>query len=176
MEITVTGKNLEVPEPIRKYVTRKLERLLRRFNNLVQEAQVTVSAQRNWQTVEITLSAVGNLLRAEERTNDWRASCDSALDKLERQLLKHKERLIQRHRAQVEVPSPGEEEPAAESALPRIVRTKTFSLRPTTIEEAVLQMDLLGHDFYVFNNAETGEINVLYRRKDGDLGLLQPEP
>jgi putative sigma-54 modulation protein len=115
------------------------------------------------------------------------ASLDSVFDKVERQLRRHKERLSRKGRGAGEEESVAttEEEPAAGGAaeapvesvvLPRVVRTKRFVMKPMSVEEAALQMELLGHDFFMFTNAETETINVLYRRKDGDLGLIEPGP
>jgi putative sigma-54 modulation protein len=186
MPVIVNGKNFEVSEAMRERVTQRMQKLERHFHFL-QDAHVTLSTQRNWQIAEVTLQAAGHLLRAEERSNDMHASLDSVFDKVERQLRRHKERLSRKGRGAGEEESVAttEEEPAAGGAaeapvesvvLPRVVRTKRFVMKPMSVEEAALQMELLGHDFFMFTNAETETINVLYRRKDGDLGLIEPGP
>lgn len=185
MQVIVNGKNLDVSETMRERVTQRLRKLERRFRFLG-DAHVSLSTQRNWQIAEVTLQAAGHLLRAEERSNDMYASLDSVVDKLDRQLRRFKERLIRKGPGLGEGEEPEEgglpsdegaaEAPGEEFPLPRVVRTKKFIMKPMSLEEAVLQMELLGHDFFMFTNAETESINVLYRRKDGDLGLIEPGP
>ena len=186
MQVIVNGKNLEVSEAMRERVTQRMQKLERHFHFL-QDAHVTLSSQRNWQIAEVTLPVAGHLLRAEERSNDMYASLDSVIDKLERQLRRHKGRLSRRGRgpSESEEVSVSEEDLAEEEmaetsaereSLPQVVRTKRFAMKPMSVEEGALQMELLGHDFFVFTNAETESINVLYRRKDGNLGLIEPAP
>ncbi len=181
----VNGKNIDVSDTMRERVIQRMRKLERRFHFL-HDAHVSLSTQRNWQIAEVTLQAAGHLLRAEERSNDIYASLDSVVDKLDRQLRRHKGRFSRKGRgtneeeesAVIEPPASEAEpeEPIEEASLPRVVRTKKFVMKPMSIEEAVLQMELLGHDFFMFTNAETENINVLYRRKDGDLGLIEPGP
>jgi putative sigma-54 modulation protein len=181
MQVIVNGKNLDVSETMRERVIQRLRKLERRFHFLG-DAHVSLSTQRNWQIAEVTLQAAGHLLRAEERSNDMYASLDSVVDKLDRQLRRFKERLSRKGHGPGEGEEteeggpPVEEEPVEEFPLPRVVRTKKFIMKPMSLEEAILQMELLGHDFFVFTNAETENLNVLYRRKDGDLGLIEPGP
>ena len=140
---------------------------------------VTQSIQRNWHTVDVTVLTRGTILRAEERSTDMYASLDMCLDKLERQAKRFRDRLSRKHRSgarpAAEEETPEEGEPVEPVDLPRIVRTKRFTLKPMTPEEAMLQLELLGHDFYVFANAESSHVNVLYRRHDGNYGLIEPE-
>lgn len=184
MQVIVNGKNLDVSETMRERVIQRMRKLERHFH-FIKDAHVSLSIQRNWQIAEVTLQAAGHLLRAEERSNDMYASLDSVVDKLDRQLRRYKERFSRKGRGvgegnetEVTEQSLAEEEAEEpmEVSLPRVVRTKKFVMKPMSIEEAILQMELLGHDFFMFTNAETESINVLYRRKDGDLGLIEPGP
>lgn len=182
MQVIVRGKNLKVSDAIRERAENKIQKLGRHFHFL-QDAQVTLGTQRNWQIAEVTLQAAGHLLRAEERSNDMFASLDSAVEKLERQLRRHKGRFLRRGRSgtepeevSAEEGTVGEETPVEDFVMPRVVRTKRFTMKPMSVEEAVLQMELLGHDFFVFKNEETEAVNVVYRRKEGNLGLIEPEP
>jgi len=186
MQITFTGKNVEVTPSLREYAETKLRKLVRFFDH-VQEARVTESVLRGQHTFEVTLIVDGTLIRAEERSTDMYTSIDLGVDKLERQLSRYKERFT-RHtreglaghkpteRAALEdginVPLPELDEEA--SATPMIVRTKRFAVKPMGPEEAALEMELIGHDFYVFRNAESDTVNVIYRRRDGHFGLIEP--
>ena len=157
-----------------------LERLFDRINAI----RVTLSAQRNWRTVEITLEADGLLLRSEERSNDDLASFDKALDRLERQLRRYRERVTRRARksfrevaADEAIESAGaedEKDEEDEAGEVEIVRTKSHALKPMMPDEAALQMDLLGHDFFLFFDAESEQVEVVYRRRDGGYGLIEP--
>ncbi len=150
---------------------------LRRIYPNMQEAEVEVRKERGRYVVEVTLKIARYLLRAQEKAPSLRAAFDKALDKIDRQLHRHKERIVDRRRHSKPLVAFMTEEvgtaPATISDF-TIVRVKKFSVKPMTIEEAVVQMDLLGHDFFVFVNADTGQVNVLYRRKAGGLGLLEP--
>lgn len=177
MRVTVSGKNLQVTDAAKAYAEKKLQRLTRYFPDL-REAHVTHSAQRNWQIVEVQIEGDGVFLRGEERTPDVFTSIDAVVDKLERQIERFKGRLLQRHHTAGTEPATEEVEAAAPSEgeeLPTIVRTKRFTIKPMSPEEAALQMELLGHDFFAFLNAETDQFNVLYRRRDGNYGLLEFE-
>jgi putative sigma-54 modulation protein len=188
--IRVQGKNLQVTDALRTYVSEKLSKLPRYFDQ-VQDAQVVLSVARDRhrgraQVVEMTVWCDGVVLRAEEASDDMYASIDLAAEKLERQIEKYRSRMIEKRR-QDEARRRQRREESAEAALraspagepaepiPAIVRTKRFAMKPMTTEEAAVQMDLLGHAFFVFRQAATQEINVLYRRRDGNLGLIEPE-
>jgi putative sigma-54 modulation protein len=175
MELTITGKNLEVSDWLYEFAERKINRLDRYLPG-IEEARIELSVEntRNAnqrQRVQLTLRRGGIILRSEERSADMFAAVNAALDKMQRQIDRYKGKRWERK-------APREPEPievAEEEAEPRIVRTKRFSMLPMTPDEAVEQMELLGHDFFIFFNTEGDGINVLYRRKDGDYGLLQPE-
>lgn len=176
MQITVRGRNVEITDSLRDYVEKKVGRLERQFDNAV-AATVTMNVERDRHTVEVTMPLNGMVLRGEETTGDMYSAVDLVVDKLERQIAKYKTRISRRLRS-------GDEKLTAEASAPeadrddkepRIVRTKRFNLKPMTLDEAVLQLGLIGHDFFIFTNAETDRINVLYRRRDGNYGLIEPE-
>jgi putative sigma-54 modulation protein len=172
------GKHLQITEAIKEYVEKKVSRLERYFESpLNGNVNVTLSVVREEQNAEITIPLKGLLLRAEERTADLYASVDQVIDKLERQIRKYKTKINKKHRENadmrdilaVETHTPFEEEEEFE-----IVRTKSFDLKPMDIEEAILQMNLVGHNFYLFANAADERVNVVYRRDDGRYGLIEP--
>ncbi|MBI2300839.1 MAG: ribosome-associated translation inhibitor RaiA [Armatimonadetes bacterium] len=179
MRITIQGKQIDVPDALAESIQDRLTELSGRYEFL-EEAHVVLGRQRNWHTTEVTLHIKHQIIRAEDRSDNVGASIDEVLDKLERQLHRHKGRLLHRSRAGDvrEAPPLTSYEPEAEEEqfeLPRVVRVKRISVKPMSIEEAALQMELLGHDFYVFTNDETNDMNVVYRRRNGDIGLIQPE-
>ncbi|MBI3912227.1 MAG: ribosome-associated translation inhibitor RaiA [Armatimonadetes bacterium] len=176
MRVTISGKNIQVTDAVKAYAEQKLQRLTRYFNN-IREAHVTQSIQRNWHIVEVQLEGDGVFLRGEERTPDMFTSIDAVVDKLERQIKRFKGRLLQRPREQAEAAALAEAEeeipPGEEELSPAIVRTKRFPIKPMSPEEAALQMELLGHDFFAFLNADSQMFSLLYRRRDGNYGLLE---
>ena len=178
MQLTVQGKNVEVTDWLRQYVEKKVRKLGRRLPE-VQEARVELAVQNarnsgDRHVVQITLRSNGALLRAEERSADMRASIDAVLDKMIRQIDRYKgKRARGRTRAARSREARPAEEPKAQ--LGEIVRTKRFPVTAMTPIEAVEQMELLGHDFFIFYNADNEELNVVYRRRDGNYGLLEPE-
>jgi len=176
MEVSIFTRNMEVNPRLREYVEQKVGKL-DRYLPSVEEARVDLTVENTRSTAhrqiaQLTVRVPGTILRAEERTGDIFASIDAVLDKMYRQIARYKGKRRNRwHAATEELPI---EEPV-EEAEGEIVRVKRFELRPMMPEEAVEQMDLLGHRFYVFLNADEGAINVVYRRDDGNYGLLQPE-
>jgi putative sigma-54 modulation protein len=177
MRLNIKGKNLEVSQPLKEYVTDKIGRLDRYLPSL-DEIRVELSVQKarssqDRHVVQVTMRSNSTILRAEERNADIFAAIDTVRDKLQRQIKRFKEKRVRmRERARA---ATAETPPELEEALPRIVRTKRFAVSPMHEEEAVEQMELLGHDFFVFFNVGTSSMNVVYRRKDGGYGLLQPE-
>nr|MBC7245081.1 ribosome-associated translation inhibitor RaiA [Chloroflexota bacterium] len=177
MQLIIKGKNMEVSEALKKYVQKKIGKL-DRYLPTIDEARVELSVEKakssqDRQVVQVTLRSNSTILRAEERSADMLAAIDAVRDKLQRQIKRYKERpmrMRERARAAAAQSTEGAEELPA-----RIVRTKRFIVTPMDEEEAIEQMELLGHDFFVFYNPNTGSMNVLYRRKDGNYGLLQPE-
>ncbi len=176
MEVSIFTRNMEVNPRLREYVEQKVEKL-DRYLPSIEEARVDLAVENTRSTAhrqiaQLTVRVPGTILRAEERTGDIFASIDAVLDKMYRQIARYKGKRQNRwHAATEELPI---EEPVEEPE-GEIVRVKRFELRPMMPEEAVEQMDLLGHRFYVFLNADEGAINVVYRRNDGNYGLLQPE-
>lgn len=173
MQISIVGKNLELTEALRQYAEKKTAKVAKFFEQSPLEAQVSMGVERGKHIVEIMVSVEGLLLRGEEKTGDMYASIDGAIEKIERQIHKHKTRINRRFRGVNQVVAVPNETPEVDE--PKIVKTKRFAFKPMSVEEAVMQMDLLGHDFYVFSNSDTDEVNVVYRRKDGNYGLIEPE-
>ncbi|MBO8142033.1 MAG: ribosome-associated translation inhibitor RaiA [Firmicutes bacterium] len=182
MQFTVAGKNLQVTPALREHAERKVKKLLKFFDGDRHAimADLVLSCQRDRQQAEITLRVGGLIVRGVGNTDDMYVSIDQAVDRIERQIRKFKTRIQQRLQERPR-PAAAAEEPASspeaqeESDQPRVVRVKRFAIKPMTVDEAVLQMELLGHDFFVFTNAATDEVNVLYRRQAGDYGLIEPE-
>ncbi len=175
MQLIVSGKNFEVSDRLREYVERKIGKLDRYLPTLTEaRVELTLENTKNAsqsQVVQVTLRNNGTILRGEERSADFTASVDAVLDKLTKQIDRYK---TKRHRGR----AAGERETPAEEpdiSGPRIVRTKQFRTPPISEEEAIEQMEMLGHNFFVFFNRERGAINVLYRRNDGNYGLIEPE-
>jgi putative sigma-54 modulation protein len=173
MNFMITGKNIALTDALKDTVERKLGKLDKYFNPDV-EARATLSVQKNRQIIEVTIPANGMLLRGEEATEDMYASIDNVVEKLERQIRKYKTKLERRvHDDTIRLANVPDY--VGEGAEPNIVKTKKFAFKPMDAEEAVLQMDLLEHNFFVFMNSDTNEVNVVYKRKDGNYGLIEPE-
>jgi putative sigma-54 modulation protein len=181
MELTIKGKNVEITDRLHDYVHRKVGKL-DRYLPTISEAWVELSvegtrAAQDRQVCQVTVRSNGTILRAEERSEDMFNSIDTVMDKIYRQIARYKGKRKNRWRgtgAPVE-PLPVDFEEDVEEESPAIVRLKRFPMAPMTPDEAVEQMELLGHDFFVFFNAEEGQINVVYRRKDGNYGVILPE-
>lgn len=173
MEVRFYTKNVTVPDDLKQYMERKLSRM-EKFFSRIGESQISVKMVRNLFITEVTADANGLLLRGEERAPDLRKSFDLALKNLERRIRRHKEYLVDRaHLKSREFTF--EIEPEVEVApVVEIVKEKHFDLAPMTPEEAVMQMELLEHTFYMFLNGETGKINVVYKREAGGYGILMP--
>jgi putative sigma-54 modulation protein len=179
VRLQVRGKNVEVNEQMKVYAEDKLGRLAKHLNDAAR-LEVELAVERNPSisanhVAEATVFTNGPVLRARESSHDMRASIDLLVDKLERQAKRYHDRRRRRgHRANQEAPSdtrpvvPDEDEPV-------IVKTKQFPVKPMGPEEAVLQLELVGHDFFVFQNVESDVVNVVYRRRDGNYGLIEPQ-
>ena len=181
MELMIKGKNVEVTERLHDYVHKKIGRL-DRYLPTISEAWVELSvegtrAAQDRQVCQVTVRSNGIILRAEERSDDMFNSIDTVLDKMYRQIARYKGKRQNRWRGSgaAEEPLPPELEEELEEETTEIVRFKRFPMTPMNPEEAIEQMELLGHDFFVFFNAEEGQTNVVYRRKGGNYGVLQPE-
>ena len=190
MEIVVRGRNVNVTERVQEYVEKKVGKL-ERYLPIIDEARMELSQEdtrsaQHRMIAQLTVRSRGKVLRAEERDQDLFAAIDLVAEKMQRQITRFKDRLYSRGQvrgaetvrvpeateivAEMEVEAVAEAEPVG-----AIVRTKTFLVTPMNPEEAIEQMELLGHDFFVFYNSDVDGINVLYRRRSGDYGLLQPE-
>ncbi len=187
MDVTVKGRNISVTEALERYAFEKVERIRKFFDDerSVSRAEVELIHERNPsisepEVAEATLFINGAVLKAREASVDMYASIDRMSDKLERQVRRYRGRQLDRWHGQreryasIEAPQPVLVEEEADYIEARIVRTKQFQMKPMSPEEAALQMDLLDHAFFVFTNADTGEINVVYRRRDGNYGLIEP--
>jgi putative sigma-54 modulation protein len=176
MNIKITSKNFDVTDALKERVNKKLGKL-EKFFKPGTEAQVTMSMQRSRYIIEVTIITGGITLRAEVTEDDMYACIDKARDILERQIRKNKTRLAKRlYEGVLEQPDAFRKTIDVEEETEfRVVRTKRFAVKPMPVEEAILQMNLLGHEFFVFSNAETNQVNVVYKRKDGNYGLIEPE-
>jgi putative sigma-54 modulation protein len=181
VDITVSSRHVEVSAALRAAAIDKVGRLERYLEDM-DRAEVHFSAEHNprieeREICEVTLSGPGHVVRAKVAATDQFAAIDAAVAKLEHQLHKLKSRLVARHQGKLHTsaratPRTDGDEPGDE---PRLVKSKRFAVKPMTIDEAILQMDLLGHSFFFFENAESGEAAVVYRRTDGDIGMIEPE-
>lgn len=175
MRVSIAGKGMEVSDYLKDLVSKKVLKLQRYFDENT-EAHITMSIQRSRHIVEVTIPFDGIVLRGEEATGDMYASVDGVIKKLEKQIHKHRTALKRRlHENAFTKEDDAYELSLAEEKRPSVVRTKKFVVKPMDIEEAKMQMELLGHQFFVFRNAVTNEINVLYLRQDGDYGLIEPD-
>ena len=172
MKITTVGRQMNVPEDLKELCAKKLAKLDKYFPK-EETATVTFSKKRNFENIEITISASGTFFRCETSDETFRNALDKAVDTIDRQIRKNKTRLEKRFRKTEFVPPVAEEELSEQTE--KIVRQKNFKLVPMTTEEAILQMNLLGHSFFMFENADNGLVCVVYARTDGDYGLIVPE-
>lgn len=175
MKIIISGRNIEITEALKEKTTKKIKKLEKFFDQET-EAHVTLSVQKTRQIVEVTIYFNGAVMRGEESNGDMYASIDKVVDVLEGQIRRNKTRLEKKLReyAFEEQGSDGETDVPEEHDF-KVVRSKRFAVKPMTVEEAILQMNLLGHEFFMFSNADTKEVNVVYKRKRGDYGLIEPE-
>ncbi|MCD8224413.1 MAG: ribosome-associated translation inhibitor RaiA [Clostridiales bacterium] len=174
MRYTITGRNIEVTPALRSAVEEKIGKLERYFQPDT-EVIATLSVQRERQKIEVMIPVKGSLIRAEESSNDMYVSIDLVEEIIERQIKKYKRKLIDKKQSAQSFSDLfiKEETPAEEEI--QIVKTKRFAVKPMDPEEACVQMELLGHSFYVFLNSETEQVNVVYKRKGSTYGLIEPE-
>src|SRR5699024_4460631 len=181
MNYIIRGENIEVTQAIKDYVETKIDKLNRYFDTTPSsDVHVNLSVYNNEQQIEVTIPMTDLVLRAEEQHDDLYAAIDLVVDKLERQIRKYKTKINRKFRQKgaakyifAELENEKRKEAEEEDQI-EIVRTKRFNLKPMDSEEAILQMDMLGHTFFVFTNAETNDTNVVYRRRDGKYGLIEP--
>lgn len=174
MRYLMYGKNIEVTEGLKTAVEEKIGKLSRYFTEDT-EIHVTFSVEKDLQKIEVTIPMKGNLVRAEEESSDMYASIDLVEDTIERQLRKYKNKLVDKKQNALSLSQAFLAEDAESEDEVKIVRTKRFAVKPMDVEEACIQMELLGHNFFVFRNAETDEVNVVYKRKGNTYGLIEPE-
>jgi putative sigma-54 modulation protein len=179
MRLQVKGRNLEVSDSIRSYAEDKLRKLDRQLHELTL-VELELAVEKNpsiaaSQIAEATVYTKGPVLRAREASSDMKASIDQLTEKLLRQVEHYRDRRSRRSARGNGSSQGGAPAVVDEENEPQIVRTKQFAVKPMGAEEAALQMELLGHDFFVFRNADTGEVNVLYRRRKGGYGLIEPQ-
>ena len=174
MRFTISGKNIDITPGLKDAVESKLGKLERYFSPDT-EVQVTLSVEKGRQNIEVTIPIKGTIIRAEQDSNDMYVSIDLVQEIIERQIKKYKTKIIDKKQSAAAFnDSFIQEEADAEEAI-KIVKTKRFAMKPMDPEEACLQMELLGHNFFMFLNAETEEINVVYKRKANTYGLIEPE-
>ena len=173
MRYIISGKNIDVTEGLRTAITDKLGKLERYFTPDT-EVQVTLSVEKERQKIEVTIPVKGTVIRSEQVSNDMYVSIDLVEEVIERQLRKYKNKLVQREQGGGSFRQEFIEKEAEDEEV-RIIRTKQYDLKPLYPEDACVQMEMLGHSFYVFVNAETEQVNVVYKRKGSTYGLLEPE-
>lgn len=173
MKFIISGKNIDVTEGLKTAVEEKIGKLDKYFTEDT-EIHVTLSTQKDRQKIEVTIPMKGNIVRAEQESNDMYVSIDLVEEIIERQLRRYKTKIIERQQATVNLSKEFIEEEVDDEEI-KIVRTKRFAVKPMDVEEACVQMELLGHNFFVFRNAETDEVNVVYKRKGNTFGLIEPE-
>lgn len=173
MKINIIGRQLNVYEDTKELIEKKLSKLDKYFKTEA-EATVTLSRKRNVSSLEITINASGTLLRSEVDADDFKSAMDQSVDHIESQIRKNKTKLARKHRqAAFDFDAVPDIPPEEESYAP-VIRVKKFEYNPMSVEEAIMQMDLLDHTFYVFNNIDSGDTCVVYKRKDGAYGLIEP--
>ena len=176
MNFIISGRNIDITPGLRQAVEQKLGKLEKYFTPET-DIIVTLSVEKERQKIEVTIPVKGNIIRAEEVSEDMYASIDMVEETIERQLVKYKNKLVDKKKAfredfsaaYLEADYDDDEEDAV-----KIVRTKSFGIKPMDPEEACVQMELLGHNFFVFRNADTDEVNVVYKRKGNTYGLIEP--
>ena len=173
MKANIIGRKVEITDKLRNITEKKIEKLSKFFKDDA-EATVTFSEQKLDKTVEVTIFQGGMIYRAEERNRDEFAAVDKVVDVIERQIRKNKTRLEKRLRDAAFAAVPETDMPEEETEF-KIVKTKKHSVKPMSPDEAILQMNLLGHEFFLFKNSKTDENNIVYKRRDGNYGLIETE-
>lgn len=184
MKLVIQGKNIDITEGLREYISQKIDRAVSHYESLTQEVDVNLSVARNprisdRQAAEVTIYANGAVIRAEEKSDNLYASIDLVSDKIARKLRKFKEKKTSKTPIKtsiavenITVPLPNAN--AVPVLPPPVIRNKYFTMNPMTVDDAIEQLDLVDHDFFVFRNQSNGQINVIYQRNHGGYGLIQP--
>lgn len=173
MRYIITGKNIEVTDGLKSAIYDKVGKLERYFTPET-EIHVTLGVEKDRQKIEVTIPVKGNLIRAEQESPDMYASIDMVEEIIEKQLKKYKNKIIDAKQSAPSIDQLLAEDDYDDDEI-AIKRVKKFAMKPMDAEEACVQMELLGHNFYVFRSSETEEVNVVYKRKDGSYGLIEPE-
>lgn len=174
MHITITGKNIDLTDGLKSAVEEKLGKLEKYFTEDT-AILVTLSVEKERQKIEVTIPVKGNIIRSEQVSNDMYVSIDLVEEVIERQLKKYKKKIISKHQNATNFKKEFIEKETELDDEIHIIRSKKFDMKPMYPEDACVQMELLGHDFFVFCNAETEKVNVVYKRKGGTYGLIEPE-
>ena len=174
MKFIISGKNIEVTEGLRKAINEKLGKLEKYFTPET-EIHVTLSVEKERQKIEVTIPVKGNIIRSEQVSSDMYVSIDLVEEVIERQLRKYKTKIVNKQQGTGNFQKTFVEDDFIEDEDVKIIRTKRFGIKPMYPEDACVQMELLGHNFFVFRNAETDEVNVVYKRKGNTYGLIEPE-
>lgn len=176
MKFIISGRNIDVTSGLRSAIEQKLGKLERYFTPTT-EIIVTLSVEKGRQKIEVTIPVKGTIIRSEQVSDDMYVSIDLVEEVIERQLRKYKNKIIDRHQegGNLQPDFMDSDDDDDDDGEIKIIRTKRFGMKPMFPEDACVQMELLGHAFFVFENAETGEVNVVYKRKNGTYGLIEPE-
>jgi len=179
MELQITGKNMELSPAVRQHIERKLGKLNRHLPKIIEfkvevAEEKTKSPQQHF-VVQVTINSSGTLLRGEERGQDLFTAIDKVVEVMNRQIEHYKGKLYEKGRGSSLARGGFSEEAEEKQPVSRVVKVKRFAIKPMSVAEAVDQMELLGHDFFLFLNADTEKVNLVYRRKDGSYGLIEPE-
>ena len=175
MNLIISGKNLDITEGLKAAVEEKIGKLERYFTDST-EVFITLSVEKGrQQKIEVTMPMQGNIVRAEQASSDMYVSIDLVEEIISRQLRKYKNKLIEKKQAAINFNKEFIDEEVVEEEQIQIIRSKKFAMKPMDPEEACVQMELLGHSFFVFRNSDTEEVNVVYKRKDNTYGIIEPE-
>lgn len=182
MRITITSRNVDVSDKLKNLINKKMQKLDRYFKKGT-EVSVCMNQEKNRSVMEVTVHCDGIVIRAEKSDTDMYSALDKVLQKLERRIRKHRTKIEKKLHDEAfalneplfEATEPNDEEDDEDDILGKVVKVKNFNVKPMSVEEAILQMDLLGHGFFVFRNAESMDVNVVYKRNKGDYGLIDPE-
>ena len=174
MKFVIVGKNIEVTPGLKSAVEDKIGKLAKYFNEDTQ-VNVTLSVEKDSQKIEVTIPVKGRIIRSEQTSSDMYVSIDLVEEIIERQLKKYKSKIVDKHERNSAFRPEFVEKDYDDEEEVKIIRSKKFDIKPMYPEDACIQMELLGHDFFVFCNAETDQVNVVYKRKGNTYGLIEPE-
>lgn len=174
MKFIISGKNIEITQGLRSAVESKIGKLEKYFTQDT-EVHVTLSVEKDRQKIEVTIPVKGSIIRSEQTSNDMYVSIDLVEEVIERQLRKYKNKIVDKQQAAANFQKEYIDKDYEEEDEVKIIRTKKFGIKPMYPEDACVQMELLGHNFFVFYNAETDQVNVVYKRKGNTYGLIEPE-